>query len=69
LFTPFFENFSVAQPCLLQQVSSQLVHNCLSQQNATLVLFIPELMDLFVADRGQSVVDQPNNLADGHPPL
>jgi len=26
-------------------------------------------MDLFVAGRDQSAVDQPNNLAEGHPPL
>jgi hypothetical protein len=28
-----------------------------------------ELMDLFVAGRDQSAADQPNNLAEGHPPL
>jgi hypothetical protein len=33
LFTPFFEDFSAAQPFLLQQVNNQLVHNFLSQQN------------------------------------
>jgi len=33
-------------------------------------LFLSELlMDLFVADRDQSAADQPNNLAEGHPPL
>ena len=32
-------------------------------------LFIYELMDLFVAGRDQSAADQPNNLAEGHPPL
>ena len=32
-------------------------------------LFISELMDLFVAGRDQSAADQPNNLAEGHPPL
>jgi len=26
-------------------------------------------MDLFVAGRDQSAADQPNNLAEGHPPL
>jgi hypothetical protein len=31
--------------------------------------FISELMDLFVADRDQSAADQPNNLAEGLPPL
>jgi hypothetical protein len=33
LFTPFFEDFSAAQPFLLQQVNNQLVHDFLSQQN------------------------------------
>jgi hypothetical protein len=62
LLTPFFEDFSVAQPFLLQQVNNQLVHDFLSQQNNRLFLFLSELMDLFVAD-------QPNYLAEGHPPL
>jgi hypothetical protein len=67
LFTPFFEDFSAAQPFLLQQVNNQLVHDFLSQQNTR--LFLSELTDLFVAGRDQSVADQPNNLAEGHPPL
>ena len=33
LCTPFFEDFSAARPCLLQQVNNQLVHDFLSQQN------------------------------------
>jgi hypothetical protein len=32
-------------------------------------LFLSELMDLFVAGRDQSAADQPNNLAEGQPPL
>jgi hypothetical protein len=32
-------------------------------------LFLPELMDLFVASRDQSAADQPNNLAEGHIPM
>jgi hypothetical protein len=67
LFTPFSEDFSAAQPFLLQQVNNQLVHDFLSQQNNR--LFLSELMDLFVAGRDQSAADQPNNLAEGHPPL
>jgi hypothetical protein len=39
LFTPFLEDFSAAQPFLLQQVNSQLVHDFLSQQNTRLFLF------------------------------
>jgi len=69
LFTPFFEDFSAAQPFLLQQVNNQLVHDFLSQQNNRLFLFLSELMDLFVAGRDQSAADQPNYLAEGHPPL
>ena len=34
-----------------------------------LFLFLSELMDLFVAGRDQSAADQPDNLAEGHPPL
>ena len=65
----FFDNFSAAQPFLLQQVNNQLVHDFLSQQNNILFLFLSELMDLFVAGRDQSAADQPNYLAEGHPPL
>jgi hypothetical protein len=68
LFTPFFADFSAAQPFLLQQVNNQLVHDFLSQQNNRL-FFLPELMGLFVAGRDQSAADQPNNMAEGHPPL
>jgi hypothetical protein len=54
---------------LLQQVNNQLIHEFLSQQNNRLFLFLSEPMDLFVAGRDQSAADQPNNLAEGHPPL
>jgi len=67
LFTPIFEDFSAAQPFLLQQVNNQLVHDFLSQQNTRLFLFLSELMDSFVAVRDQSAADQPNNLAEGQP--
>ena len=66
--TPFFEDFSATQPFLLQQVNNQLVHDFLSQQNNRIFLFLSELMDLFVAGRDQSAADQPNHLAEGHPP-
>ena len=69
LFTPFFEDFPAAQPFLLQQANNQLVHDFLSQQNTKLFVFLSELMDLFVAGRDQSAADQPNNLAESHPPL
>jgi hypothetical protein len=45
----FFEDFSAAQPFLLQQVNHQLVHIFLPQQNTRLILFLSELVDLFVA--------------------
>jgi hypothetical protein len=41
----------------------------LSRTRTRLFLFLSELMDLFVAGRDQSATDQPNNLAEGHPPL
>ena len=44
LFTPVFEDFSAAQPFLLQQVNNRLVHDFLSQQNNRLFLFLSELM-------------------------
>jgi hypothetical protein len=70
LFTPFFEGFSAAQPFLLQQVNNQLVHDFLSQQSNMLFIFLSELTkDLFVAGRDQSAANQPNNLAEGHPPF
>jgi hypothetical protein len=47
----------------------QLVHDILSQQNNRLFIFLSEPMDLFVAGRDQSAADQPNNMAEGHPPL
>jgi len=46
-----------------------VMSNFLSQQNNRLFLFLSELMDLFVAGRDQSAADQPNYLAEGHPPL
>ena len=66
---PFFEDFSAAQPFLLQQVNNQLVHDFLSQQNNRLFLLLSELMDLFVSGRDQSAADQSNNQVKGHPPL
>jgi len=68
-FYNFYKDFSAAQPFLLQHVNNQFVHDFLSQQNKRLFLFLSELMDLFVAGRDQSAADQPNNLAEGHPPL
>ena len=66
MFTPLFEVFSKTQKIA---ATGQLVHDFLSQQNNRLFLILSELMDLFVAGRDQSAADQPNNLAEGHPPL
>jgi len=60
---------SAVQPFLLQQVNNHLVHDFLSQQNNRLFLFLSELMDLFVAGWDPSAANQPNNLAEGPPPL
>ena len=49
LFTPFFKDISTVRPFLLQQVNHQLVHIFLPQQNTRLILFLSELVDLFVA--------------------
>ena len=67
LFSPFFEDFSAAQPFLLQQVNNQLVYYFLSQQNTRCFLFLSEPLDSFMAGQDQSAADQPNNLAEGHP--
>eukprot|EP00983_Pelagomonas_calceolata_P065541 1148622-Pelagomonas_calceolata.AAC.4 len=57
------------QPFLLHEVSSQFVHQFLHRRNAKLFFFVSELMDLFLAGRDQPQADQPNDLAEGHPPL
>ena len=68
LYTPFFEDFSVAQPfCCNRSTTNLFMISFLSRTIDFLFLF--ELMDLFVAGRDQSAADQPNNLAEGHPPL
>ena len=66
----FLRTFQQPNPfCCNRQVNNQLVHDFLSQQNNKQFLFLSELMDLFVAGRDQSAADQPNYLAEGHPPL
>ena len=70
--TPFFEDFSAAQPFLLQHVVDLSTTNLfvISFLSRTIDFFLlSELMDLFVAGRDQSAADQPNNLAEGHPSL
>jgi len=59
LFSPFFEDFSAAQPFLLQQVNNQLVHDFLSQQNNGHFLFLSVLMDyLWLAETSQQPISQ-----------
>jgi hypothetical protein len=59
LFTPFFEDFSAAQPFLLQQVNNQLVHDFLSQQNNRLFLFLLSLwIYLWLAETSQQPISQ-----------
>ena len=43
--------------------------NCTISATLDTSCFFSELMDLFVAGRDQSAADQPNYLAEGHPPL
>jgi hypothetical protein len=64
----FIRTFS--SPTLFAATGQQpTFHDFLSQQNNTLFPFLSELMDLFVAGRDQSAAaEQPNNLAEGHPP-
>ena len=59
LFTPFFEDFSAAQPFLLQQVNNQLVHDFLSQLNTRLFLFLSSLwISLWLAETSQQPISQ-----------
>jgi hypothetical protein len=41
----------------------------LSRSEQKTFFFLSEVMDLFVAGREQSAANQPNNLAEGLPPL
>jgi len=56
LLTPFFEDFSAAQPFLLQQVNNQLVHDFLSQQNDRLFLFLSLWIYLWLAETSQQPI-------------
>ena len=56
LLTPFFEDFSAAQPFLLQQVNNQLVHDFLSQQNNR--LFLSLWIYLWLAETSQQPISQ-----------
>jgi hypothetical protein len=63
LFTPFFEDFSAAQPFLLQQINNQLVHDFLFQQNNKVFLFFLSLTSglwiyLWLAETSQQPISQ-----------
>jgi hypothetical protein len=53
------EDFSAAQPFLLQQVNNQLVHDFLSQQNNRLFFFFLSLwIYLWLAETSQQPISQ-----------
>jgi hypothetical protein len=55
----FFEDFSAAQPFLLQQVNNQLVHDFLSQQNNRFFFFFLSLwIYLWLAETSQQPICQ-----------
>ena len=58
LFTPFFEDFSAAQPFLLQQVNNQLVRDFLSQQNTRRFFFLSLWIYLWLAETSQQPISQ-----------
>jgi len=59
LFSPFFEDFSAAQPFLLQQVNNQLVHEFLFQQNNRLFSFFLNIwIYLWLAETSQQPISQ-----------
>jgi len=59
LFTPFLEDFSAAQPFLLQQANNQLVHDFLSQQNNNRLFFFLSLwIYLWLAETSQQPTSQ-----------
>ena len=63
LFSPFFGDFSAAQPFLLQQINNQLVHDFLFQQNNKVFLFFLSLTSglwiyLWLAETSQQPISQ-----------
>ena len=66
LLSQFAGDVLVERSYLAQPVSAQAVSEFLLQDENSL-LFVSKLMDLLLAGEDQSQVDQPNNLAEGHP--
>jgi len=63
---------TVQQPnpfCCNRSTTNLFMISFFSRALDRLFLCLSELMDLFVAGRDQSAADQPNNPAEGHPPL
>ena len=67
LFSPYFSDFSVARPYLLDVVPNQRIFHFLSQRHNKFLFFISDLMDYFLAGVDQQQTYQPNGLADGQP--
>jgi hypothetical protein len=58
LFTPFFEDFSAAQPFLLQQVNDQLVHDFLSSRTKDFFFLLSLWIYLWLAETSQQPISQ-----------
>jgi hypothetical protein len=60
LFTPFFEDFSAAQPFLLQQVNNQLVHDSYLSRTIDFFFFFLSLLwiYLWLAETSQQPISQ-----------
>jgi hypothetical protein len=67
LFTPSLRIFQQPNPFCCNRSTTNLF--MISFLSRTIDFFFSELMDLLVAGRYQSAADQPNNLAEGNPPL
>jgi len=65
----FLRTFQQPNPFCCNRSTTNLFIISFLSTTIDFFFFSPELMDLFVAGRDQSAADQPNNLAEGHPPL
>jgi hypothetical protein len=54
--------------CCNRSTTTLIIISFLSRALDLFFIFLRQLMDLFVAGRDQSAADQPNSLAEGHPP-
>jgi len=67
LFILFMRTFQQLNPFCCNRSTTNLF--MISFLSRTIDFFLSELMDVFMAGRDQSAADQPNYLAEGHPPL